>query len=166
MAQATGTLSLIQPQADEARLAAWKKHKKKLEAGWEGDGGGWGSDIATLAANGLGMHHAGLLRSTKGAVEGAFRDGALRVLVSTSTLAWGVNLPARVVVVMGVQVFDSSVGRQRELGALELLQMFGRAGRPQYDHEGDAYLLCAKGTEDKLLAVVTARVPIESQMQV
>jgi len=53
----------------------------------------------------------------------------------------------------------------RELGALELLQMFGRSGRPQYDAEGDAYLLCPRGSEERLLAVVTARVPIESQMR-
>ena len=56
----------------------------------------------------------------------AFASGALAVLVSTSTLAWGVNLPARAVIIKGAHYFDPSVGKSVALGPLELLQMFGR----------------------------------------
>ena len=56
----------------------------------------------------------------------AFASGALAVLVCTSTLAWGVNLPARAVIIKGAHYFDPSVGKSVALGPLELLQMFGR----------------------------------------
>ena len=61
----------------------------------------------------------------------------LQVLVSTSTLAWGVNLPAHTVIIKGTQVYNPEKGRWVELGALDVLQMFGRAGRPQYDTKGE-----------------------------
>ena len=64
----------------------------------------------------------------------------LQVLVSTSTLAWGVNLPAHTVIIKGTQVYNPEKGRWVELGALDVLQMFGRAGRPQYDTKGEGAL--------------------------
>lgn len=61
----------------------------------------------------------------------------LQVLVSTATLAWGVNLPAHTVIIKGTQVYDAGKGRWVELGALDIMQMLGRAGRPQYDTKGE-----------------------------
>ena len=59
------------------------------------------------------------------------------MLVSTATLAWGVNLPAHTVIIKGTQVYDAGKGRWVELGALDIMQMLGRAGRPQYDTKGE-----------------------------
>jgi len=58
------------------------------------------------------------------------------VLVSTATLAWGVNLPAHTVIIKGTQIYSPEKGAWTELGSLDVMQMFGRAGRPQYDTQG------------------------------
>lgn len=71
----------------------------------------------------------------------------MRVLCCTATLAWGVNLPARCVVIKGTNIFDSQSGGFRDLGILDVLQIFGRAGRPQFDDRGHAILMT---TQNKL----------------
>ena len=58
------------------------------------------------------------------------------MLVSTATLAWGVNLPAHTVIIKGTQIYSPEKGAWTELGSLDVMQMFGRAGRPQYDTQG------------------------------
>ncbi|XP_049271418.1 probable ATP-dependent DNA helicase HFM1 [Rhipicephalus sanguineus] len=78
--------------------------------------------------SGVGWHHAGLEASDREVLESLFRAGALRALVSTSTLAVGVNLPARLVVVRGTTTYG---GRTQPYPNLVLEQMVGRAGRPQ-----------------------------------
>ena len=65
----------------------------------------------------------------------------LQVLVSTATLAWGVNLPAHTVIIKGTQVYNPAKGGWDELGPLDVMQMFGRAGRPQYDSEGEGIII-------------------------
>lgn len=59
-----------------------------------------------------------------------FLDGNIRVLVATSTLAWGVNLPAYQVIIKGTDVYDPNKGGIQNLSVLDVQQMFGRAGRP------------------------------------
>ena len=55
------------------------------------------------------------------------------MLLATATLAWGVNLPAFAVIIKGTDVFDPSKGGMQDLNILDVQQMFGRAGRPQFD---------------------------------
>lgn len=74
-------------------------------------------------------------------VEDLFADRHIQVLISTATLAWGVNLPAHTVIIKGTQVYNPERGRWVELGALDVLQMLGRAGRPQYDTKGEGILI-------------------------
>ena len=66
-----------------------------------------------LVPRGIGIHHAGLLRPDRRASERLFESGALRVLVSTATLAWGVNLPAHTVVICGTQLYNAEQGSTR-----------------------------------------------------
>lgn len=73
--------------------------------------------------------------------------GILRVIVCTATLAWGVNLPAHCVIIKGTSIFDSKAGGIKDVGILDVLQIFGRAGRPQFDTTGHAILIT---TQDKL----------------
>ncbi|MFX0116791.1 MAG: DEAD/DEAH box helicase [Candidatus Hodarchaeota archaeon] len=80
---------------------------------------------------GVGFHHAGLSRKDRGKIELAFINGLCRVLISTTTLAWGVNLPADAVIVRDVEIYDSLKGKML-IGAIDLQQMLGRAGRPGY----------------------------------
>lgn len=61
-------------------------------------------DLADLLPYGFAMHHAGMTRADRTLVEDLFADGHIQVLVSTATLAWGVNLPAHTVIIKGTQV--------------------------------------------------------------
>jgi helicase len=84
-------------------------------------------------------HHAGLDHPSRGEIERAFRDGPRGVLVATSTLEMGLNLPARQVVLYDLQEFDGE-----EFGPLwtnSVWQRAGRAGRPGLDEEGETVLL-------------------------
>lgn len=60
----------------------------------------------------------------------------MKILVATATLAWGVNLPAYAVVIKGTDVFDVNLSESKDLSILDVQQMFGRAGRPQFDTNG------------------------------
>ena len=63
-------------------------------------------ELKQLLIHGIGIHHAGLSRSDRDLVESLFADRHLSVLVSTATLAWGVNLPAHTVIIKGTQVYS------------------------------------------------------------
>ena len=92
-------------------------------------------ELGRALAAGVGFHHAGLHRDDRATVEQLFRSGAIKVLVATSTMAAGVNLPARVVIVR-----DLTLGVD-EISSSELLQMAGRAGRPGLETQGFCYVL-------------------------
>ncbi|KAM6995450.1 activating signal cointegrator 1 complex subunit 3 isoform 1-T2 [Tautogolabrus adspersus] len=112
---------------------------------------------------GFGIHHAGMLRSDRSLMESMFSKGHLKVLVCTATLAWGVNLPAHAVIIKGTQIYDAKRGTLVDLGILDVMQIFGRAGRPQFDKYGEGTIIT---THDKLshyLTLLTQQNPIESQ---
>ncbi|KAI6127699.1 hypothetical protein EV401DRAFT_1854086 [Pisolithus croceorrhizus] len=119
-------------------------------------------DLASLTAMGIAVHHAGLNMDDRKAVEDLYTAKKLRVLVSTSTLAVGVNLPAHMVVIKGVKLFQN--GETREYSDLEILQMMGRAGRPQFDDEGIAMILCEAELESKYRALAHGTTTIESSL--
>jgi len=85
---------------------------------------------------GIAIHHAGLNEEDKKIVEELFEKVKIQILISTSTLAWGVNLPAFLVIIKGTEYFDAPSRRYVDFPITDVLQMMGRAGRPQYDHEG------------------------------
>lgn len=90
---------------------------------------------------GVGIHHAGLVERDRKLVEELFVNRKIQILVTTSTLAWGVNFPAHLVVVKGTEYFDGKTGRYVDFPITDVLQMMGRAGRPQYDDQGVAVIL-------------------------
>lgn len=100
--------------------------------------------LATAIRGGVAFHHAGLTHGQRKAIEGAFKEGLLVCLTATPTLAAGVNLPARRVLVRDLKRWDD--GMSRPLPVMEVRQMLGRAGRPKYDDFGEAWVLC-KGTD-------------------
>ncbi|KAL7447860.1 hypothetical protein ACHAWC_000161, partial [Mediolabrus comicus] len=89
----------------------------------------------------MGIHHAGMLRPDRKLIEQMFNDGAIKVLCCTATLAWGINLPAHSVVIKGTDVYMPEKGCLVDLSILDVQQIFGRAGRPQYDTSGEATLI-------------------------
>ena len=121
------------------------------------------SQLKECLAQGVGIHHAGLPRNDRIFVENAFRTNAIQVLVCTATLAWGVNLPAHTVLIKGTQVYNQDHGGFEDIGILDVHQMFGRAGRPQYDTDGHAILI----TQSKVLPRYTSTLvnadPIDSK---
>ncbi|VAI08396.1 unnamed protein product [Triticum turgidum subsp. durum] len=120
-------------------------------------------EVIEFFDSGFGIHNAGMMRSDRNLMERLFADGLLKVLVCTATLAWGVNLPAHTVVIKGTQLYDAKAGGWRDLGMLDVMQIFGRAGRPQFDKSGEGIIIT---THDKLayyLRLLTSQLPIESQ---
>ena len=111
---------------------------------------------------GFGIHHAGMIRQDRLLVERLFRTGFLKVLVCTATLAWGVNFPAHAVIIRGTEIYDASVGKFVDVGLLDVMQIFGRAGRPQYDSDGHAIIMTALEKMDSYLRLLTNQTPIES----
>ena len=100
--------------------------------------------LAHCLSGGVGFHHAGLTSAQRKDVESAFKSGLLVALTATPTLAAGVNLPARRVLVRDLKRWDD--GMSRPLPVMEVRQMLGRAGRPKYDTRGEAWVYC-KGTD-------------------
>jgi activating signal cointegrator complex subunit 3 len=119
--------------------------------------------LAELAPKGFGVHHAGMPRPDRSLAERLFSRGALKVLVCTATLAWGVNLPAHTVVIKGTQIYDAQRGGFKDLGVLDVAQIFGRAGRPQFDTSGEGVIITEHRSLAHYLGMLTARVPIESR---
>ncbi|XP_065353810.1 U5 small nuclear ribonucleoprotein 200 kDa helicase [Cloeon dipterum] len=121
-------------------------------------------ELKDLLPYGFAIHHAGMTRVDRTLVEDLFADRHIQVLVSTATLAWGVNLPAHTVIIKGTQVYNPEKGRWTELGALDVLQMLGRAGRPQYDTKGEGILITNHSELQYYLSLLNQQLPIESQM--
>ncbi len=120
-------------------------------------------DLKELMPYGFGIHHAGMSRSDRSSVEDLFADGSLQVLVCTATLAWGVNLPAHTVIIKGTQIYSPEKGSWVELSPQDVLQMLGRAGRPQYDTFGEGIIITTQSEMQYYLSLMNQQLPIESQ---
>ena len=112
--------------------------------------------------SGMGIHHAGMLRHDRKLSEQMFNDGAIKVLCCTATLAWGINLPAHSVVIKGTDVYMPEKGKNVDLSILDVQQIFGRAGRPQFDTSGDATLITTHDAMVRYLDKLVRATPIES----
>ena len=115
--------------------------------------------------DGVAFHHAGLSKDDRDRVEAWFREGTVQLLFSTSTLAWGVNLPARCVVIRDTKYHDPLEG-EIEMSPLDVLQMLGRAGRPGYDDVGYGWVVCDRSDADRYRRLLESGTPIESGLAV
>jgi len=109
--------------------AALNKECDKLE--WPQ---GVGPKLKQMLRRGVGVHHAGLLPKYRRVVEELFEKKLLSVALCTETLAAGINLPARSVVI--TSLVKGPFGKEKLIDPSSAHQIFGRAGRPQYDKEG------------------------------
>lgn len=121
-------------------------------------------ELKELLTYGMGIHHAGMLRSDRNLSEELFEQGYIRALCCTATLAWGVNLPAHSVLIKGTQVYNADKGGMTQLSMLDVMQIFGRAGRPQYDTSGDAVLMTTQDQLPHYLRLLTTGIPMESAL--
>ena len=94
--------------------------------------------LSDLVKKGIAFHHSGLLNAQRNYIENAFKDNLIKAICATTTLGLGVNLPAHTVLVRDISRHNG-INSER-LGANEIMQLFGRAGRPRYDTEGRALL--------------------------
>ncbi|BCR90755.1 ATP-dependent RNA helicase BRR2 [Aspergillus chevalieri] len=122
------------------------------------------ASLKDLLPYGLGIHHAGLSLADRDSVQALFADGSIQVLVCTATLAWGVNLPAHTVIIKGTQIYSPEKGSWVELSPQDVLQMLGRAGRPQYDTFGEGIIITAQSEIQYYLSLMNQQLPIESQL--
>lgn len=120
-------------------------------------------NLRDLLPFGFAIHHAGMTREDRTLVEDLFNEKAIQVLVSTATLAWGVNLPAHTVIIKGTQIYNPEKGRWVELSSQDVLQMLGRAGRPQYDTFGEGIIITNHSELQYYLSLLNQQLPIESQ---
>jgi len=106
------------------------------------------TELAQMVRNGTAFHHAGLDQRCRTIIENEFKNHHIKLLTATPTLAAGVNLPARRVVIPSVMRYTNN-GLEK-ISILEYKQMCGRAGRPQYDDMGESIII-AKGYPDEIL---------------
>ncbi|CAH0585842.1 unnamed protein product [Chrysodeixis includens] len=116
--------------------------------------------LQALVMSGVGCHHAGLLYEERQNIEFAFRNRDLPILITTTTLAMGVNLPAHLVIVKNTQQYVN--GAYQEYSISTVLQMVGRAGRPQFDTEATAVIMTRLVDKPRYQALVGGCEPLQS----
>ena len=99
--------------------------------------------LVDIMKTGSAFHHAGLNSDQRAIVENSFKNGTIKILCATPTLSSGINLPAKRVVISSVYRYSVEQGSY-PIKTLEYKQMAGRAGRPQFDTEGEALLIAKK----------------------
>ena len=121
--------------------------------------------LAILVKKGVAFHHAGLNQTCRQIIETEFRKGTIKLLSSTPTLAAGVNLPARRVVISNINRYNAKIGANRPISVLEYKQLCGRAGRPQYDKYGES-IVVGNGNGEEILEhyIKGEPEPIESKI--
>ncbi|KAJ1951926.1 activating signal cointegrator 1 complex subunit 3, partial [Linderina pennispora] len=113
---------------------------------------------------GIGMHHAGLTENDRRICEQLFHDRKIQILVATSTLAWGVNLPAHLVILKGTEFFDAPSKGYVDFPITDVLQMIGRAGRPQFDDQAIARIFVTDTKKEFYKKFLHEPFPVESSL--
>jgi helicase len=128
------TRMLSETEREQCREAARRIRESGEETGLS-------KTLAEMVEKGSAFHHAGLPHEHRKIVEDHYRMRAIKLLASTPTLAAGVNLPARRVVIADLSRYDVGTGMNSMISVLDYRQMAGRAGRPQYDEFGETVII-------------------------
>jgi len=115
-----------------------------------------------LVGCGVAFHHAGLDPQDRNAIEMSYLKGDISLICCTSTLAVGVNLPCHLVVLKGTVGFSN--GRLCEYSDLEVMQMLGRAGRPQFDNSAVAIIMTRSNNVDRYKKMISGQDILESTL--
>ncbi|OAL22111.1 hypothetical protein AYO22_07471 [Fonsecaea multimorphosa] len=117
-------------------------------------------DLKATAVAGVAFHHGGVAAADRHTIENAFLDGQVSVICSTSTLAVGVNLPCYLVILKGTKAWSDN--GFKEYADLEVMQMLGRAGRPQFETSACAVILTRKDKVAHYQKMVSGEEMLES----
>lgn len=112
--------------------------------------------------SGVAFHHAGLDEKDRRLVEKCFLEGQVSVICCTSTLAVGINLPCHLVVIKNTVAYQSAEASFKELSDLDLMQMLGRAGRPQFDRSAVAVVMTRQEKARRYQLMVSGQEVLES----
>ncbi|AGB04530.1 superfamily II helicase [Aciduliprofundum sp. MAR08-339] len=107
----------------------------------------YGERLTKMIRHGVSFHHAGLSNRQRSVIERAFKGRWLKVIVATPTLAAGINLPSRTVIVRDVTRYDGFTSVY--IPVMEVKQMLGRAGRPKYDKYGEGIIYARSASRAK-----------------
>ncbi|KAL6927019.1 hypothetical protein ACO0SA_004106 [Hanseniaspora valbyensis] len=121
------------------------------------------SELSYLIKNGIAIHHAGLSRTDRSQSEDLFADGVIKLLISTKTISWGVNLPAHTVIIKGTDIYSPPLSKWVKLSIQDMLQMLGRAGRPRYDTHGEGIIITNQLGVNHYLLLLMDQMKIESR---
>ena len=152
-AQAKRLSMLIGKRLMDDEIEELKKYTTELKNGAD-EVTSVDSNLTKLIEKGAAYHHAGLTNRQRQIIEKGFREKKIKALCATPTLAAGVNLPAKRVIIRDLTRWDSSFQSNQPLPVLEIQQMLGRAGRPGFDVDGEGVLI-AKNIEHKEQIVET-----------
>ena len=119
--------------------------------------------LTELSSYGIAFYHAGLPEEDKQRIIENFIANRINILISTSSLAWGVNLPAIAVIIMDIEYANPLSGKQ-PMSSADILQMLGRAGRPQYHSKGYGYVLANEMQSLQIENMLEGKAPIVSSM--
>lgn len=121
--------------------------------------------IAETISSSVAFHHAGLTMQDRRAVEKGYLEGDINVICCTSTLAVGVNLPCHMVIIKHTVAFTQGpAGGCKEYSDLEVMQMLGRAGRPQFDDSAVAVILTRLHRTQYYEKMITGHEILESRL--
>ena len=107
--------------------------------------------LIKLIKHGVAFHHAGVSNQQRQIIETGFKERKIKIICATPTLAAGVNLPARRVILSSYLRYDMKYGGMSPISVLDYKQMCGRAGRPQYDDRGETILIANNESEQDSL---------------
>ncbi|KAL4932118.1 putative DEAD/DEAH box DNA helicase (Mer3) [Aspergillus undulatus] len=136
--------------SNQARL--WKGPNKPMPV--------TNADLKTTTVAGVAFHHAGLEPADRHQVENGYLEGKISIICCTSTLAVGVNLPCHLVIIKNTVGWQE--GCCQEYSDLEVMQMLGRAGRPQFDDSAVAVILTRKERVNHYERLVSGSESLES----
>ena len=110
---------------------------------------GSGSQVVAALRDGIGIHHAGLPEAVRRAIENDFRAGLLPVVAATGTLAQGVNLPVKTVLIHTLHQYDEDAeeGDDQRISLLDFWNTAGRAGRAGAETEGHIIVVALNNFE-------------------
>lgn len=112
--------------------------------------------------SGVAFHHAGLSIQDRNAVERGYLEGSVNVICCTATLAVGVNLPCHMVIIKNTVTYNTAAGGCTEYSDLEIMQMLGRAGRPQFDDSAVAVIMTRLNRREFYEKMVSGKEVLES----
>ncbi len=119
--------------------------------------------LTEFSSKGIAFYHAGLSENDKKFIIQNFLDQRIKILITTSSLAWGINLPAKAVIIMDIEYSNPLIGKE-PMSSADILQMLGRAGRPQFHTKGYGYILTNENQNQKIENMLEGKNPIVSSM--